>query len=378
MMIVCEDLMIQLNLQFFAQEGPGGEKTEEPTAKKLQDSREEGQVAKSKEVASSFTLLAMFILLKVWTGGMASRFIGVFSVVYNKFSDFTKVPGGRIEANLYIAMLTEMFLRILSIALPFVITAFIIAFVADVAQVGFKPTSKPLKPKLSKINPINGFKRIFSVQTLVELLKSIVKLAVIFIIIWGELERGRQILFMLYDVPLTQAVILAGDYLIGIGIKIAAVFLVIAFADFLFQKWKFHNDMKMTKQEVKEEYKSTEGDPQIKGKIRQRMMQASQRRMMQNLPKADVVITNPTHFAVALRYDKEVAEAPVVVAKGADYLAAKIKEVAREHDVSIVENKPLARALYHNVEIGEQIPPELYETVAQVLAGVYRAKGLVS
>ena len=372
------ELLIKLNLQFFAQEGPGGEKTEEPTAKKLQDAREEGQVAKSKEVASSFTLLAMFILLKIWTGGMASRFISVFSVVYNKFSDFTKVPGGRIEANLYISMLTEMFLRILTIALPFVISAFIIAFVSDVAQVGFKPTSKPLKPKLSKINPINGFKRIFSVQTLVELIKSILKLAVIFFIIFGELERGRQILFMLYDVPLTQAVILAGDYLIGIGIKIAAVFLVIAFADFLFQKWKFHNDMKMTKQEVKEEYKSTEGDPQIKGKIRQRMMQASQRRMMQNLPKADVVITNPTHFAVALRYDKEEAEAPVVVAKGADYLAAKIKEVAREHDVSIVENKPLARALYHNVEIGEQIPPELYETVAQVLAGVYRAKGLVS
>ena len=377
-MIDSGELLIQLNLQFFAQEGPGGEKTEEPTAKKLQDAREEGQVAKSKEVASSFTLLAMFILLKIWTGSMASRFISVFSVVYNKFSDFTKVPGGRIEANLYISMLTEMFLRILTIALPFVISAFIIAFVSDVAQVGFKPTSKPLKPKLSKINPINGFKRIFSVQTLVELIKSILKLAVIFIIIFGELERGRQILFMLYDVPLTQAVILAGDYLIGIGIKIAAVFLVIAFADFLFQKWKFHNDMKMTKQEVKEEYKSTEGDPQIKGKIRQRMMQASQRRMMQNLPKADVVITNPTHFAVALRYDKEEAEAPVVVAKGADYLAAKIKEAAREHDVSIVENKPLARALYHNVEIGEQIPPELYETVAQVLAGVYRAKGLVS
>ncbi|MBR6345113.1 MAG: flagellar biosynthesis protein FlhB [Lachnospiraceae bacterium] len=377
-MIDSGELLIKLNLQFFAQEGPGGEKTEEPTAKKLQDAREEGQVAKSKEVASSFTLLAMFILLKIWTGGMASRFISVFSVVYNKFSDFTKVPGGRIEANLYISMLTEMFLRILTIALPFVISAFIIAFVADVAQVGFKPTSKPLKPKLSKINPINGFKRIFSVQTLVELIKSILKLAVIFFIIFGELERGRQILFMLYDVPLTQAVILAGDYLIGIGIKIAAVFLVIAFADFLFQKWKFHNDMKMTKQEVKEEYKSTEGDPQIKGKIRQRMMQASQRRMMQNLPKADVVITNPTHFAVALKYDKEEADAPVVVAKGADYLAAKIKEVAREHDVSIVENKPLARALYHNVEIGEQIPPELYETVAQVLAGVYRAKGLVS
>ena len=374
-MVFEDELLLKLDLQFFAKEGPGGEKTEEPTAKKLEDARKEGQVAKSKDVASAFTLFAMFIILRLWAGGMASKFIGVFSVVYNKFSDFTKVPGGTIEANGYLSMLTSMFLQILAIGLPFILASFFIAFVADVAQVGWKPTSKPLQPKLSKINPLNGFKRIFSVQTLVELLKSLIKLAVMILIIYGDLEKGYKLLFTLYDIPLTQAVMTAGDYLITIGIKISAVFLVVAAADFMFQKWKFHQDMKMTKQEVKEEYKSTEGDPQIKGKIRRRMQEASQRRMMQNLPKADVVITNPTHFAVAIVYDKDMADAPIVLAKGADYLAAKIKETAREHNIMIVENKPLARSLYANVEIGEMVPPELYLAVAEVLAGVYKATG---
>jgi flagellar biosynthetic protein FlhB len=174
-----------------------------------------------------------------------------------------------------------------------------------------------------------------------------------------------------------EAVKKAGDILINTGLKIAAVFVVVAFADFGFQKWKFMRDMRMTKQEVKEEYKSTEGDPQIKGKIRQRMQEASRRRMMQQLPKADVVITNPTHYAVAVMYDKEVAEAPVVVAKGADYMAQRIKDAAKEHHVYIMENKPLARSLYANVELGEEIPEELYVAVAEVLAAVYRAEGRV-
>ena len=162
-----------------------------------------------------------------------------------------------------------------------------------------------------------------------------------------------------------------------LGIRIAAVYMVIAFADFAYQKYKFAKDMKMTKQEVKDEYKQSEGDPQIKGKIRQKMREASQRRMMQDLPKADVVITNPTHYAVAIKYDPEVAEAPTVLAKGEDYLAQRIKEIARENHVEIVENKPLARMLYANVEVGEAVPPELYQAVAEVLAFVYHLQGKV-
>ena len=177
--------------------------------------------------------------------------------------------------------------------------------------------------------------------------------------------------------PMLQAIELMGSLIVDMGIRVAAIYLIIAFIDLIYQRRKFHNDMMMTKQEVKDEYKEAEGDPQIKGQQRQRMRDASRRRMMQDIPKADVVITNPTHFAVAIRYDTDVAPSPTVLAKGQDYLAARIKEVARDNRIEIVENKPLARMLYHNVEIGEQVPPELYEAVAQVLAYVYHIQGKV-
>ena len=182
-------------------------------------------------------------------------------------------------------------------------------------------------------------------------------------------------LFILYDIPLPQAISLLGDIIINTGLRISIVYLIVGVADFIYQKHKFNEDMKMTKQEVKDEYKMTEGDPKIKGQQRQRMQEASRRRMMSNVPQADVVITNPTHLAVAIKYDLEIASAPVVIAKGEDYLAQKIKEVAREHDIEIVENKPLARALYQSVDIGQEIPQELYQAVAEVLAFVYGLKG---
>jgi flagellar biosynthetic protein FlhB len=173
-----------------------------------------------------------------------------------------------------------------------------------------------------------------------------------------------------------QAIMLCGTVIINAGLKISLVYLVIGLADFIYQKYRFNEDMKMTKQEVKDEYKNTEGDPQIKGRQRRKMQEVSQKRMMQDVPKADVVITNPTHFAVALKYEAEVSSAPVVLAKGEDYLAQKIKEVARENKIEIVENKPLARMLYHNVDVGAEIPPELYQAVAEVLAAVYKAKNI--
>ena len=164
------------------------------------------------------------------------------------------------------------------------------------------------------------------------------------------------------------------ETVLDMGFRIAILYIVVGVADYAYRKWKFHKDMMMTKQEVKDEYKNSEGDPQIKGKIRQKMREVSQRRMMQAIPQADVVITNPTHFAVALKYDLEIATAPIVVAKGADLLAQKIKDIARENEVEIVENKPLARMIYHNVELGSMIPPELYQAVAEVLAFVYNVK----
>ena len=371
-----ENLYLGLNLQFFA-DGPGGEKTEEPTQKKLSDARKDGQVAKSKEISQALTLFALFILLKVWTSVLYGQLSGMFENVYNRIPDYIKLYDGDIQSYDFYYLVSSCLLRVIVILLPFILVAFVIAFVANLVQVQWKPTSKPLQPKLDKLNPVSGVKKLFNVQALVELLKSIIKLSIMGLVIYNDLVKQLGVVFFLYDMPLMQAIIMTGNIIINIGLKISVIFMIVAAADYIFQRWKFNKDMKMTKQEVKEEYKSTEGDPQIKGKIRQRMQEASRRRMMQDVPKADVVITNPTHYAVAIVYDKEIAEAPIVLAKGADYLAQRIKDEAREHGVSIVENKPLARSLYANVEVGQAVPQELYVAVAEVLAAVYKASGRV-
>lgn len=368
---------LSYQLQFFAKDGPGGEKTEEPTAKKLEDSRKEGQVAKSKEIASVLMLLSVFLMLKVWISVLGGQLLELFPGFYNKIPEYIKLVNGGLSTRSFSTMVNQALQRVVISVLPFFLIGFILCFVADLVQVKWKPTSKPLQPKFNKLNPISGFKKIFSLNSLVELLKSLLKIAIMAVIIYNEIKKNYQFVYLVYEMPLMQAVILAGDFLINIGLKISYVFILVAAADYMYQRWKHHEDLKMTKQEVKDEYKNTEGDPQIKSKIRSKMMEASRRRMMSNLPKADVVITNPTHYAVAIQYDKDIADAPIVVAKGADYLAQRIKEIAKEYHIEIMENKPLARSLYANVEIGEQVPPELYVAVAEVLAAVYRAQGKI-
>ena len=273
-------------------------------------------------------------------------------------------------------LIASVTLKSLLIMLPFMAFGFVVTLLVSIVQVGWKVSTKPMKPELSKLNPLNGFKRIFSKDSLFELVKSILKIVIIIYIAYTSIKDNANDLFALYDLGLNQAVALVGTLIINTGIKISIVYLVIGLADFIYQKHKFNEDMKMTKQEVKDEYKNTEGDPQIKGRQRRKMQEVSQKRMMQDVPKADVVITNPTHFAVALKYEAKVSSAPVVLAKGEDYLAQKIKEVARENKIEVVENKPLARMLYHNVDVGAEIPPELYQAVAEVLAAVYKAKNI--
>ena len=255
---------------------------------------------------------------------------------------------------------------------PLLLIGFLIAFLSDVVQVGWHPTGKTLQPKFSKMSPVSGFKRIFSVNSVVELIKSLLKIGLIVYICYNYLKNKWPLLYQLYDLDLMQAIGLIGNTVTDLGIRISLIYMIIAAADFIYQKVKFSRDMRMTKQEVKEEYKQQEGDPQIKGRIRQRMREASQRRMMQNLPQADVVIRNPTHFAVALRYQPDRDTAPVVLAKGQDSLALRIVKVAEESKVAVVENVPLARALYASTEVGGQIPPELYNAVAEVLVYLYR------
>ena len=369
--------LIKYNLQFFAEDANGAEKTEEPTAKKLDDARKEGQVAKSQEIATAFTLLALFLILRFGYAFIGKSFENEFERVYNSIPHVARTYDGMIPINWITSLLTNAILTMLLIAAPFFGIGFLIAFLSDFIQVRWKPTTKPLQPKFSKLNPVSGMKKIFSARKLFDLGKSLLKLAVISVVIYSFFIGRTESLFLLYDIPLKQAVGLMGNLIISLGLRIAAAYMVIALIDLIYQRRKFRKDMMMTKKEVKDEYKNSEGDPAVKGAQKRRMMEASRRRMMQQLPQADVVITNPTHYAVAIKYDAEESDAPIVVAKGADYLAQKIKEIAKENKVEIVENKPLARMLYANVEVGEMVPPELYKAVAEVLAYVYHLQGKV-
>lgn len=364
------------NLQFFA-EGQGGEKTEPASQKKLDDARKEGQVAKSKEVATGLGLLSLFLLLKFWVGKLGTQFIELFGGVYNRIPEAASMEGGTVPSQFVKVLVRQVSLQMLIYILPVFAVAFGVAFIADYAQVQWKPTAKPLTPKLSKINPLSGLKRIFSINTIFELIKSIAKILLIGYVAYSYIKGREGQLLLLYDLSIVEAVSLIGKTVIDLGVRISLVYIVIVAADFAYQKFKFAKDMRMTKQEVKEEFKNQEGNPEIKGRIRQKMREVSQRRMMQALPEADVVITNPTHYAVAIKYDPDTSSAPVVLAKGADYLAQKIKEVAKDNKIEIVENKPLARMLYANVNIGDEVPPELYSAVAEVLAYVYHLQGRV-
>ena len=377
-MLTREDLqkldLLRLNLQLFAKEGPGGEKTEPATDKKLDDARKEGQVAKSKELGQAFTLLALFIILKIWAGTIGHYFMNSFRINYSRMNEMTTLVNGQISVKDFCRLLNINITQMALMVAPVFLAGFIIAIVVEIFQVKWKPTAKPLQPKFSKINPISGFKRIFSVEKLLDLLKSLIKILLLGYLAYSTIRGQFAVLFSLFDMELISAVKIIGDIAINLGLKISAFYIVIGFADYGYQKWKFSEDMKMTKQEVKDEWKNAEGDPAIKGRQRQRMQEASRRRMMQAVPSADVVITNPTHFAVAIKYDVTVFDAPYIVAKGEDFLAARIKERAAEAGVEIVENKPLARMLYYNVDLGSPIPPELYQTVAEILAVIYNAR----
>ena len=362
---------MRYNLQLFAKEGAGGEKTEAATPKKLQDARKEGQVAKSIEIITAFMLLGLFLGLKVFIGFIGEGFLKSFKDIY---SSMARIVSDEVNLNIMCSIIGDAMYDICIISAPLMLIAFVVAIIFNIAQVKWEPTAKPLMPKFDKINPISGMKKLFSKDKLMELLKSVLKVGVLSYVVYDALKDQYGLLFELYQFTLTNAVVVIGNLIIDLGVKISAFFLIIAAIDLFYQKRKFAEDMKMTKQEVKDEYKNSEGDPQIKGKIKAKMREASQRRMMQALPDADVVITNPTHLAVALKYDKEKSTAPIVIAKGADYLAQKIKEIARENKIEIVENKPVARMLYYNVDVEQEIPPELYQAVAEILAYVYGLK----
>ncbi|MCR4721094.1 MAG: flagellar biosynthesis protein FlhB [Lachnospiraceae bacterium] len=363
---------LRLKLQFFAEEGPGGEKTEEATPKKLEDARKEGQVARSQELTTAVALIMVFAIIKVFVSFITDGFSDSFKLMYGSIETYSKEVFNSAYATAY---MQEALTEVLIICLPMFTAAVAAAIIVNALQVKWKPTAKPLKPKASKISPLKGFKKIFSKDKIFDLIKAIVKIALVGYMTYSTLKDEADTINILYDIDLLPAIMLIGDIVLNMGIKISLVFLVIGVVDYIYQKMKFSREMRMTKQEIKDEFKQTEGDPKIKGQIRQKMRDASRRRMMQKLPEADVVITNPTHLACAIKYDRDIGTAPVLIAKGADFLAQRIKEVARENFIPIVENKPLARMLYHNVELDEEIPEELYKMTAEVLAYVYAMEG---
>ena len=315
--------------------------------------------------------MGLFVSVKVFIGYMGNSFVEQFYFIYSNIHKFVAEDFSR---NIAASLLSDGLLAILKISAPIFLFGLLLSFAVNVLQVKWQITLKPLKPKLNKFNPITGFKKIFSTDKVFDLIKSIAKILIIGVVVYNSLKDEWEMIGQLYDMNLGQGIAYIGDTVINVGISISAVYMILGVADYIYQKRKFKKDMMMTKQEIKDEYKQTEGDPQIKGRIRQKMREVSQKRMMQKLPEADVVITNPTHYACAIKYEKDVTDAPVLIAKGADYLAHKIKDIAKENQIEIVENKPLARMLYFNVEIGDQIPPELYQMTAEVLAYVYGLK----
>ena len=367
-----ETLLLKLNLQFFAKDGPGGEKTEPATSKKLNDIRKEGQVAKSKELITAVSLMSLFIILKIYLSKLGTGLIDVYTQVYNSISKVVDDSYNGLPIRTAGSVMQQVIIDMIKLVIPILLVAIVIAILGNMLQQKWMVTAKPLQPKFSKISPISGFKRMFSVRQLVELIKSIAMISIIMIVVYNTVKCKMNVVLTFYDVGLNTALSTIGSIIIDLGIKISAVFLIVGFADLFYQRIKFKNDNMMTKQEIKDEFKNTEGDPQVKGQIKRRMQEVSRRRMMQQLPEADVVITNPTHFAVALKYEPDAGKAPVVIAKGADYLAFQIKDKAKEYNIAIVENKPLARILYHNIDIGMEIPPELYQAVAEILAVVMR------
>ncbi len=363
-----KNTQLSYNLQFFAAEDEG--KTEKATPKKREDARKKGQVAKSIEINTAFLFLFAFSALKYLGPYMKRSLEDIF------FDSFSRISSADVffESVFMSRYMGYVFLSIMKIAGPVLIIIMVAGVIASYIQVGWHPTLEPMTPKFNKLNPISGLKRMFSTRSLMELAKALFKIAILTYVIYSRIKTELPTFLMLMDMSPEQILAYVASLVVSIGLRIAIIFLFMSAVDFAYQKYKHEDDIKMTKQEIKDEHKQSEGDPQIKSQIKQKMREMSMRRMMQSVPEADVIITNPTHYAVAIKYSPEKGLAPIVTAKGADYIAQKIKEKANEHDIQIVENKPLARTLYAVVDIGEEIPPELYQAVAEILAFIYSLK----
>ncbi len=347
------------------------EKTEPATPKRRSELRRDGKVVKSMELNSALGLLGGSIILYVLGGGLIAE-------IANVMRQYLSLSYGMdLSQTNAIAIAGNVASRFLLIVFPVLLVIMGIGILSNVAQVGFLFTTKPLMKGFSVMNPLNGIKKLgFSQGSLIELGKSIIKILIVSVVGYFALKTLIEGSIRLVDSSPIEIFSSMGTGAFAVSMKIAAVFFMMAVVDFIVQRRKFARDTRMSKQEIKEEHKSEEGDPQIKGRIRREMVKRHKMRMMANVPKADVVVTNPTHYAIAIQYNPAKMSAPVVVAKGKDLIAQRIKEIAAEHNIPIVEDRPLAQLLYKTVDIDEQIPPDLFKAVAQILAYIYKMKKL--
>lgn len=343
-------------------------KTEPATGKRRSEERDKGNVAKSQEFPAIAVMLGVFGVMYLTSGQMMAGLTAVLrDLLTASASRVNSVDGVH-------TLLNDLFVRGGLMLLPTFAGTLFFAAASNVAQTGFLFTAEPLRPNFGKLNPVAGVKKLFSPQSLVTLVKSVIKFALVGFVAWRVIRQEIPVLTGIIDKTPEEIVL----YLARVGgsilLRCGVLLLLLAAGDYVFQWWSFEKSIRMSKEEVKEEGRQAEGNPAVKGRIRSIQRENARRRILQEVPKADVVITNPTHFAVALRYERGSAEAPRVVVKGADLMALRIREVAEKSGVPVVERPPLARALYRDVDEGQEIPYELYQTVAEVLAHVYRLR----
>ena len=353
---------------------PGEEKTEKATPKKRRDAREkEGQVLQSNEVVTAVSIIGTFATL-----GVLSSYI--FAMLTKTVTDDIEAVGEEFsnEFSTYTSIFVKAAVDCALIILPVCVIIGFISVITVLAQTKGLFTMKPLKPKFSKLNPLNGIKKMFSAQSVVGIVKSIIELSAVIFVAYGQIESRMIEIVSLVDTEPIYAVTYIANTIFSIVMLLCIIFVFVAAGDYLFQWYQYEKNLRMSKQEVKDEYKQMEGDPQIKGKIKQKQREMAQARMMEQVPGSDVVVRNPTHYAVALKYDIETftMPAPMVVAKGQDALALKIVDIAEKNGVYVTENRALARELYEKVPLGKMIPTEMFNIVATILTEMYNAKGM--
>lgn len=345
-------------------------KTEKPTPRKLRKAREKGQIARSREIPMMATLMGMLLILYYFGSYVVE---GLERELVNQLR--LNIPE-EFTVSAVTTMARDILFRMGIMILPIFLAIFVISIASNVAQGGLAVSSESMKPKFNKLNPAKGFKKIISLNGLVNLAKSLILLVAIGIISWQVISKHMSLYPRLILMDIRQVFHWTTSISFTILIRVALLMIIVALADYLYQKYQFRKQLKMSKQEIKDEYKELEGDPITKGRIRRIQREMARKRMMADVQTADVVITNPTHFAVALSYKMDSMSAPKVVAKGTDELAARIKEIALEHNVPLVENKPLAQTLYRTVKVGAYIPMDLYKAVAEILAYVFKARSM--